>query len=268
MHILKKALVLTALLIISAGCEDRAWKEARGRHSLEAYLEYLEKYPDGKHVEEANKWIIGFHLGKAKKKHTIQAYEELLHRYPHDLDLRKAVAVELRQLVELEVQHLTREQIENKLAVIETEFGTIEFEFFPDVAPNHCRNFMKLARLHFYDNLSFHQIIPDRLILGGAPGDNILGGPGYTIKAEINDRPHMRGTVAMYHGGHPDSAGSQFYICLKPLPNFDGNYTVFGQVTEGMEVVDTIAQVPTRGPAVYRPEQRITLKKVYIRDRE
>ncbi len=125
-------------------------------------------------------------------------------------------------------------------AVIETNKGTIVFKFFPEVAPKTVENFVALANKKFYDGLTWHRVEPGFVIQGGDPNGNGTGGPGYTIKAEFNDKPHLKGTVAMARAQDPDSAGSQFYICLAPAPFLDHKYTVFGQVTEGMGVVEAI----------------------------
>lgn len=137
-----------------------------------------------------------------------------------------------------------------EVAVIQTSFGRIVFKFFPKDAPNHVKNFKKLAKMHFYNGTTFHRLIPGFMIQGGDPNtkdDNRandgLGGPGYTIKAEFNARKHVRGTVSMARGPDPNSAGSQFFICVAPAPHLDRNYTVFGQVIEGMDVVDKIMKV-------------------------
>jgi cyclophilin family peptidyl-prolyl cis-trans isomerase len=276
--------IIISFMLIASGCERRAWEEAQEQNTISGYQAYLEKYPDGEHKAQAQGLMAGLALAEARSKNTISAYDEFLARFPGARKQRQQVLLHLENLVDLEVSRLTPEQIEKKEANIETEFGTIRFRFFPDVAPNHCRNFIKLARIHFYDGLTFHQIIPDMedaetksqasipwpngLIRGGAPGGDPQGGPGYTISPEFNDRPHIKGTVAMYHGNHPNSAGSQFYICLKALPGLDGKYTVFGQVTGGMDVLDAIAKVPNSGPPMYRPREKVIIKKVYIRDRE
>lgn len=127
-----------------------------------------------------------------------------------------------------------------QIAVIETDKGTIKFSFFKDDAPNTVDNFIKLAQKGFYNGLTFHRVVPGFVIQGGDPNGDGTGGPGYTIKAEFNQRPHLYGTVAMARSMNPDSAGSQFYICLGAQPALDGKYTVFGQVTEGMNVVEQI----------------------------
>lgn len=130
---------------------------------------------------------------------------------------------------------------EKKIGTIELEKGgTIVIEFYNDVAPNTVANFEKLANSGFYNNLNFHRVVPDFVVQGGDPNGDGTGGPGYKIKAEFNERKHLTGTVAMARSQDPNSAGSQFYICLKPQPYLDRNYTVFGQVTEGMELVENI----------------------------
>jgi peptidyl-prolyl cis-trans isomerase B (cyclophilin B) len=120
--------------------------------------------------------------------------------------------------------------------------GEFRIEFYPEDAPKTVENFVGLAKKGFYDGLLFHRVVPNFVVQGGDPQGNGTGGPGYTIKAEFNKQPHVRGTVAMARSQHPDSAGSQFYICYGPTPHLDGNYTVFGKVVTGMEHVDRIKQ--------------------------
>ena len=118
--------------------------------------------------------------------------------------------------------------------------GTITIEFFPEDAPKTVENFVTLAKKGFYDGLTFHRVVPGFVAQGGDPSGNGTGGPGYQIKAEFNKQKHLRGTVAMARSQHPDSAGSQFYICFAPQPSLDGQYTVFGRVVTGMDLVDKI----------------------------
>lgn len=128
-----------------------------------------------------------------------------------------------------------------KIGVIELEKGgTIKIEFYQDSAPNTVANFEKLANTGFYNGLNFHRVEPGFVVQGGDPSGDGTGGPGYKIKAEFNSRKHLEGTVAMARSNQPDSAGSQFYICLAPAPFLNNNYTVFGQVIEGMEHVHKI----------------------------
>ena len=150
-------------------------------------------------------------------------------------------------------------------AVIETKFGNIELKFFPDVAPNHVDNFINLARAGFYDETVFHRVIPGFMIQGGDPNSKNhdksshgMGGPDHKVKAEFSDKPHKRGVVSMARSGHPDSAGSQFFICVADANFLDGQYSVFGEVTSGMEVVDKIVSQPR--DARDNPDERVEMK--------
>jgi len=120
--------------------------------------------------------------------------------------------------------------------------GEIRMEFYPDDAPKTVENFVTLVKKGFYNGLTFHRVVADFVAQGGCPQGTGTGGPGYTLKAEFNKQKHVRGTVAMARSQHPDSAGSQFYICYGPTPHLDGQYTVFGRVVTGMEHVDRIKQ--------------------------
>ena len=136
---------------------------------------------------------------------------------------------------------------ENLRAVIETKYGEIELKFFSHKAPKHVDNFVKLAKKGFYDGTLFHRIIPGFMIQGGDPNTKGVdtssygsGGPGFTVNAEFNDISHKRGILSMARAQDPDSAGSQFFIVVKDSTFLDRQYTVFGEVTDGMDVVDKI----------------------------
>ena len=150
-------------------------------------------------------------------------------------------------------------------AVIETKFGKIELKFFPEVAPNHVNNFIELAKKGFYDGTTFHRVIPGFMIQGGDPNSKDpdrkkhgMGGPGHTVKAEFNQTPHKRGILSMARSADPDSAGSQFFICVADAPFLDRQYTAFGQVTSGMEAADKIVSQP-------RDKQDNPLERVEIK---
>jgi peptidyl-prolyl cis-trans isomerase B (cyclophilin B) len=155
-------------------------------------------------------------------------------------------------LAEMISKKFTSEEIKKMTetsAVIETKFGNIELRFFPDVAPNHVKNFIDLAKKAFYDGTTFHRVIPGFMIQGGDPNTKIpdrskhgFGGPGYTVKAEFSEKLHKRGTLSMARSQDPDSAGSQFFICVADAPSLDGKYSVFGEVTSGMDVADKIVK--------------------------
>jgi cyclophilin family peptidyl-prolyl cis-trans isomerase len=123
---------------------------------------------------------------------------------------------------------------------ITTKKGDIVFRFYPHDARLHSAAFIKLARNGFYDGLTFHRVESGFVIQGGCPQGTGTGGPGYHLDAEFNEKPHVRGTVAMARAQSPHSAGSQFYICLGDARFLDRQYTVFGQTVEGQDVVDAI----------------------------
>lgn len=150
-------------------------------------------------------------------------------------------------------------------AVIETTLGNIELKFFPDVAPNHVDNFITLAKAGFYDKTIFHRVIPGFMIQGGDPNSKDhdksshgTGGPDHKVKAEFSDKPHKKGTLSMARSGHPDSAGSQFFICAGDAAFLDGQYSVFGEVVSGIEVVDKIVSQPR--DARDNPNERIEMR--------
>lgn len=123
-------------------------------------------------------------------------------------------------------------------AIMETEKGTVHLDLFAQDAPNTVANFVKLSKDGFYDGLAFHRVIDDFMVQGGCPQGTGTGGPGYTIKCEINPNKHLAGSLSMAHRG-PNTGGSQFFICHSPQPHLDGVHTVFGK-TEDMDVVNAI----------------------------
>ncbi|MBI3393717.1 MAG: peptidylprolyl isomerase [Nitrospirae bacterium] len=155
--------------------------------------------------------------------------------------------------------------MENIKAVIETKYGNMTIKFFPDAAPGHVRNFVKLAKEGVYDGTIFHRVIPGFMIQGGDPNTKGpdprtygQGGPGYTIKAEFGDKPHKRGILSMARAQHPDSAGSQFFVVVKDSPFLDRQYTVFGEVVEGMDAADKIVSLPRDARDL--PNERVEMK--------
>ena len=145
---------------------------------------------------------------------------------------------------------------------LHTNHGAIQVELFPDDAPETVANFEKLARDGFYDGLTFHRVIPDFMIQGGCPRGDGTGGPGYTFKDEFNQHKVARGALAMANAG-PNTNGSQFFIVTtKEAPWLDGKHTVFGQVTEGMDVVDRISALPR--DAQDRPREPATIERIEL----
>ena len=156
-----------------------------------------------------------------------------------------------------------------EVVVIETTHGTIKLEFFEDKAPGHVKNFKELANKNFYDGTTFHRVIPGFMIQGGDPNSKSddrsqhgSGGPGYSIDAEFNDVKHERGILSMARSQEPNSAGSQFYICVNDSFFLDGQYTAFGKVIEGMDVADKIVNEPRDSND--NPEERIEMKSVSV----
>ena len=148
------------------------------------------------------------------------------------------------------------------MATLHTNHGAIELELFADDAPKTVQNFEDLARKGFYDGVIFHRVIPDFMIQGGDPQGTGTGGPGYTFEDEINDHKVERGALAMANAG-PNTNGSQFFIVTADeCPWLDGKHTVFGRVTAGMEVVDTISQLPR--DARDKPREPATIERVEL----
>ena len=129
--------------------------------------------------------------------------------------------------------------------IMETDMGKIVLELFPDVAPNHVKNFLDLANKGFYDGLTFHRVVKGFVIQGGDPKGDGTGNSGKKIPAEFSALKHRPGTLAMARAQDPNSATCQFYICLADLPSLDNNYTIFGQTLEAMDVVNKIGEVKT-----------------------
>ncbi|MGH7206233.1 MAG: peptidylprolyl isomerase [Nitrospiraceae bacterium] len=165
-----------------------------------------------------------------------------------------------------DISHDTRATI--KVAIKGEPVGEVVLKFFPDVAPNHVKNFLKLAKEKFYDGTTFHRVIPGFMIQGGDPNSKSpdrsshgMGGPGYQVKAEFNSKPHKRGILSMARSNDPDSAGSQFFICMADAHFLDWKYTVFGEVVSGMDVADKIVNVKrdSRDNPLERVEMTVTI---------
>ena len=157
----------------------------------------------------------------------------------------------------------------NPIVTFEMENGDImKAELYPEIAPNTVNNFISLVQNGFYDGLIFHRVIRGFMIQGGCPDGTGMGGPGYTIKGEFsqngfaNDLRHTEGVLSMARAMHPDSAGSQFFIMHKNSPHLDGDYAAFGKITEGMDIVNKIAETATDYSD--RPLEEQKMKKVTV----
>ena len=147
---------------------------------------------------------------------------------------------------------------------LDTNHGRILLDLMTDVAPRHCHNLIGLAKIGFYDGLTFHRIIEGFMIQGGCPDGTGLGGPGYNIHAEFNDTPHLEGVLSMARSTDPNSAGSQFFICLGPHGYLNNQYTAFGKTAddESLAVVRKIGRLPTNGAD--RPSTPATIKSAKV----
>ncbi len=144
--------------------------------------------------------------------------------------------------VKEKIKHKERKVVDttSNTIQIELETGVVTLELLPEVAPKTVESFKNLVAKGFYDGLTFHRVIPGFMAQGGDPEGTGMGNAGFKLKAEFNDTKHVRGTLAMARSSDPDSASCQFYICYGPQPHLDGQYTVFGQVTNGMELIDGV----------------------------
>jgi peptidyl-prolyl cis-trans isomerase B (cyclophilin B) len=163
----------------------------------------------------------------------------------------------------------------NEVAVIKTSEGDMVVQFWTDAAPNTIENFKKLARQGFYDGTIFHRIVKEFMIQGGDPNSKDpakensygQGGPGYNIKAEFNDHSHDRGVISMARGPDPDSAGSQFFICLAPVHRLDHQYTTFGKLIKGQDVLEKIGDIPVTRNSMgepSKPTKRVVVESIKI----
>ncbi len=163
----------------------------------------------------------------------------------------------------------------NEVAVIKTSEGDMVVQFWTDAAQNTVENFKKLARQGFYDGTIFHRIVKEFMIQGGDPNSKDpakensygQGGPGYNIKAEFNDHSHDRGVVSMARGPDPDSAGSQFFICLAPVPRLDHQYTTFGKLIKGQDVLEKIGDISVTRNSMgepSKPTKRVVIESIKI----
>ncbi len=147
---------------------------------------------------------------------------------------------------------------------LDTSLGKITLDMYADVAPGHCSNLLSLAKIGYYDGLIFHRVIKGFMIQGGCPEGSGSGGPGYNIKAEFNNTPHEPGVLSMARTSDPNSAGSQFFICLERVPHLDKQYSAFGKTADAasLAVVKKIGEVPTGGQD--RPKTPVTINKATV----
>lgn len=148
----------------------------------------------------------------------------------------------------------------------DTSMGAIHLELYPESAPEHCKNLISLVKSGFYDGLTFHRVVPGFVIQGGCPEGTGVGGPGYNVKAEFNELPHEAGVLSMARASDPDSAGSQFFLCLDKVPYLDRQYTVFGKTADeaSLATVKSIGGVKTG--AGDRPVEDVVIKSAKVEE--
>lgn len=267
-----KFLGLVSLILVLGfclgGCEKMAFKKARKKNTVESFKKYLDKYPYSENAGLAQYRIetIAFReVDKGKRK--IGDYKKFIEEYPESkfsIQAKRQVLFQSRKKTE----KMTLEKIAAARIIVETSMGEFMIRLFPDKAPEHCRNLIALAYADFYNGIKVSWVEPDRMIRMGDPRGDGLGGPGYMLKREINDKKHVRGIVSMWHLDiDPNTAGSQFFICLNELTDLDGVYTVFGEVVEGMQVIDEISKVEITGKGGRRnfyPRAQIFMQRLRI----
>jgi peptidyl-prolyl cis-trans isomerase B (cyclophilin B) len=157
---------------------------------------------------------------------------------------------------------MTIDKTKKYSVTIETTAGTIVADLFPDVAPHHVNSFVFLARDGYYDGVIFHRVIPGFMVQGGDPTGTGSGGPGYQLPAEFNKKKHTRGVLSAARTSDPNSAGSQFFLMHEASPHLDGQYSVFGQATSGLEIIDKIVNAPRDRND--RPKEPTTIKSITV----
>jgi peptidyl-prolyl cis-trans isomerase B (cyclophilin B) len=207
-----------------------------------------ERYQDGEVVSFRSWWQNG-------NPRVIRLYEDdaAVSEQSFDSDgVRYLTDTEIKGIIGKLADYVGEPASPEDTVIMVTSAGMIKMRLFTDVAPGHCNNFKRLANVGYYDSTTFHRVAPGFIIQGGdilsrdALRENDgSGGPGYTIPAEFNPRPHRKGSLAMARRPDPNTAGSQFYIALTRLQRLDNQYTVFGEVIDGLDVVDSIAAAPT-----------------------
>lgn len=258
---------MISLCLAAGGCDGWDWKKAKEENTVEGFLQYLKKHPDGKYrtlarlrIERKN-WRIAGDAG------TIEGFRRFINEFPDSklaLMAQKRIDGIARHVANsADLEDLARLRIE-----VDTNMGTFKFRLLPEKAPRHSRNMLFLALSGFYESLMIHRVDKGRMVVMGDPRGDGLGGPGYMIKAEPNDITHKRGAVSMWRLKiDPDTAGSQFLVCLADMPELDGLFTVFGEVVEGLENLDQISLVKTAatsGPDMFRPALPVYINSVLV----
>ena len=255
-------LLLVAVAACSKDKRDYDWEKTINQDSPEAYRAYIAKHPDSQYLEMAKYHLERMVYRKAMNENTVAAYTRYLAEFPkgHWADNARNARATL-------ISSQLRQMPDDKLAAVrvrfETDRGAFTVRVFPDKAPLTSRNFVSLAAGGFYDGLTIHRVEPKLLVQSGDPRGDSLGGPGYFIPFENTGIKHVRGALVMWHlPVDPNTAGSQFYICLADLPDRDGKFAVFGEVVDGLPKLDEISQAESTGPKGSPPFQPKTPIKI------
>ncbi len=254
------------LALCFASCEKDSYLKARRTDTIEAYREYLKEYPQGDYAKPAEERIEELTLRKAIAARSIKKLRSYLEKYP-DSKKKDEVRLVIRNFLEGKVHNLSNRELEKARLCVKTSMGSFRIKLFPKAAPENSRNLVLLAASDFYKELKVDMVKPGKVVLIGDLIGDRLGGPGYFVPFEKNDIKHKRGRVSIYHlPVDKDTGGSQFFITLKRMPAMDGEYTVVGEVVEGIEVVEEISRVETtmgkRGP--FKPAEPIHIKDVTV----
>jgi cyclophilin family peptidyl-prolyl cis-trans isomerase len=261
--------VLLLLIAVSACKEERDtdWEKAATLDRPEGYRAYIKAHPDSQYLEMAKYQLERLVYRQAMDQNTAAGYTAYLREFPQGHYIINA-----RDSRNTIIAHQLRKMPDNQLATarvrFETDQGSFTIQVFPDKAPVTSRNFLTLAAGGFYDGLLIHRVEPKLLVQTGDPRGDSLGGPGYFIAYENTGLPHLRGSVVMWHPPvDPNTAGSQFFVLLAPLPKLGGKYASFGQVVDGLDKLDAISEAPSTGPngiPPYRPLKRITVIRAVV----
>jgi peptidyl-prolyl cis-trans isomerase B (cyclophilin B) len=256
-----------ALALLTAGCERLAWRKAMKENTTPAYQGYLSEYPEGRHSSQARIIIETRAFREAMREDNPDALKAYIERFPESKYADMA-GKRMQTITRVQVDKLTVKEMAAARILVGTSMGGFVIRLFAEDAPETGRNLIYLGLIDFYNGIEIHKVVRDSFVLMGDPRGSGLGGPGYMIPMEKNDRRHVRGAVSMWRlPVDPDTAGSQFLICIKDLPEMDGYYTVFGEVVEGMETLDRISSVETamhQGRPIYRPIEPVNILRLEV----
>lgn len=256
---------ITVLVLAGACCEKKDFRKARRIDTVEAYREYLKEYPEGDYTDKAQKRIRELTFRKAMARRSIRDLQSFLEKYP-DSEHTEDIRLLIRSFLKGKVNNLSDRELENVRLNVKTSMGSFKIKLFPKAAPKNARNLVLLAASDFYKGLKVDMAKPGEMILLGDLIGDRLGGPGYFVPFEKNDKKHKKGTVSIYHlPVDKNTGGSQFFVTLRRMPAMDGRFTVVGEVVQGLETVERISRVKTtRGKRGPKPAKPIKIEDVVV----